>query len=172
MDETNQKEKNTEPAEQNNKTAHEVKITKRPRSKTAEYISGIIFNLIFLYVAKHLLDWDIAFIKSTWADALPIIIFSTYASIIGNVIMLAIPIQLVRYAIQQVLNLIAIYVMYALFLVFPFDFSAYIAQDNINEYLRYVFLLGIVGIIIGIIVQTIQLFVHDWKKHINNHESK
>ncbi|MGZ7117743.1 MAG: hypothetical protein ACXVHS_09920, partial [Methanobacterium sp.] len=88
----------------------------------AEYITAIIFGLIFLYIVNNLLNWNIYFITGALNQVLWIINLSIIVTIIGNILLLAYSPQWFRHVIKIIINIISLISTYFVYIVFPFNF--------------------------------------------------
>lgn len=91
--------------------------------KKSEYIFSIIANLILLYIANNLLNWNISFITDVFTQVLWIINLSIVVTILGNVMFLVYDPSWFRHLTKAVMNTFGFIVTYTLYIVFPFSFS-------------------------------------------------
>ncbi|MGZ7119187.1 MAG: hypothetical protein ACXVH2_05730 [Methanobacterium sp.] len=118
----------------------------------AEYITAIIFGLIFLYIANNLLNWNIYFITGALNQVLWIINLSIIVTIIGNILLLAYSPQWFRHVIKIIINIISLISIYFVYIVFPFNFY----NSFINWGVSIFLILIMIGIVIAIIVEVYQ----------------
>ncbi|MGZ7048639.1 MAG: hypothetical protein ACXVHW_02005 [Methanobacterium sp.] len=115
----------------------------------AEYITAIIFGLIFLYIVNNLLNWNIYFITGALNQVLWIINLSIIVTIIGNILLLAYSPQWFRHVIKIIINIISLISTYFVYIVFPFNFY----NSFINWGVSIFLILIMIGIVIAIIVE-------------------
>ncbi|MGZ7067530.1 MAG: hypothetical protein ACXVHT_04450 [Methanobacterium sp.] len=118
----------------------------------AEYITAIIFGLIFLYIVNNLLNWNIYFITGALNQVLWIINLSIIVTIIGNILLLAYSPQWFRHVIKIIINIISLISIYFVYIVFPFNFY----NSFINWGVSIFLILIMIGIVIAIIVEVYQ----------------
>jgi hypothetical protein len=124
-------------------------------ARRSGYLISALINLLLLWVAHNLLDWDVLpFLTESFNDVLPAITVSLVVTVIVNLFRVINPDK--RFvAITEVLILIVnLYATVAVWRVFPFEFD----DDGIPWDLafRAFLLLAIVGTAIGIVAQVIK----------------
>jgi hypothetical protein len=125
------------------------------RARRAGYVGTIVVNAIMLYVAHHLLVWEVPFVTPAFADVLWAIDLSLWATIVANVLFLGYDAAWFRHLVQIGLSGIAFLVTTQLYAFFPFDFGA----PAWNDGARLALVLVMAAIILAIIVQAIVLVV-------------
>lgn len=120
------------------------------------YVATIAVNLIMLYVANHVMEWGWPpFLTPDFERILWPVNLSFGASIVMNAFWVAYDAQWFRSFGQIGLNLIAGVAALRTYQVFPFEFSPYsIAWAPI---VRFLLVLGIVGIAVGTVVEVVKL---------------
>jgi len=91
--------------------------------KKSEYIFSIIANLILLYIANNLLNWNISFITDAFSQVLWAINLSIVVTIVGNVMFLVYDPAWFRHLSKAVMNTFGFIAAYTLYVVFPLSFS-------------------------------------------------
>jgi len=121
----------------------------RKREQKSEYITAIIFNLIFLYIVNNLLNWHIYFVTNAFNGVLWIINFSIVVSIIGNALLLLYSPERLRHVVKIIINIISFIAVYIVWKVFPFNFHNSFYNWGFNVLL----ILAMIGIVIATIVE-------------------
>jgi len=121
----------------------------RKREQKSEYITAIIFNLIFLYIVNNLLNWHIYFVTNAFNGVLWIINFSIVVSIIGNALLLLYSPERLRHVVKIIINIISFIAVYIVWKVFPFNFYNSFYNWGFNVLL----ILAMIGIVIATIVE-------------------
>ncbi len=121
----------------------------RKREQKTEYITAIIFNLIFLYIVNNLINWQVYFITNAFNEVLWIINLSIIATIIGNALLLLYNPERFRHAMKIILNIFAFIAVYFVYKVFPFNFY----NSFYNWGFNILLILAMIGITIAIIVE-------------------
>ena len=121
----------------------------RIREQKSEYVTAIIFNLIFLYIVNNLLNWHIYFVLNTFNEVLWIINLSVIAAIIGNFLLLLYSPERFRHAMKIILNIFAFIAVYFVYIVFPFNFY----NSFYNWAFSILLILAMIGIFIASIVE-------------------
>ena len=93
-------------------------------SPKSGYIVSIVIDLILLYVAQHLLDWNLPWIASTWSEVVWAVSLSLTISIVANALLLAYDQPWLRNSVEFVTIGVALLAGYWIYVVFPFDFGA------------------------------------------------
>lgn len=121
----------------------------RKREQKTEYITAIIFNLIFLYIVNNLINWQVYFITNAFNEVLWIINLSIIATIIGNALLLLYNPERFRHTMKIILNIFAFIAVYFVYKVFPFNFY----NSFYNWGFNILLILAMIGITIAIIVE-------------------
>jgi len=98
------------------------KAAKKKTGK-AGFIAAIIINLIFLFIFNSLPNWHVSFLTSAYSGILWAINLSIGATIIANILFLVYGTGWFRHLVQLILNIIALFVIYLIYAVFPFNFT-------------------------------------------------
>lgn len=130
---------------------------KQRKGKRTGYAFSIFFNLLFLYIANNLLDWGVQFVTREWSDVLTVINISGIVNVVGYAAFLCYDKRMFYFFGRTILDGIALIVTVRLYTVFPFEFSKLWGMDWMNEVFPWLLIVGIAGIIIGVIVRTVQL---------------
>lgn len=117
------------------------------------YIISIAVNLVLLYLANGVPNWDVPLITNDWPDVLWIVNLSLEATIVANLVFLAYDPRWFRHGVQIILNALSIVVIFTLYRVFPFD----LGQEQYNQIARLALLAGIVAVGIAVIVEFVGL---------------
>ena len=118
------------------------------------YGVSIVVNLIMAYVVHQLPVWHVPFITEDWYRVLWVLDLSIGTHIVGNLVLLAYDPQWLRHAVQIGLNLVSVQVLVVMLRVFPFEFYGF------DWGVRLALLVGLAGVAIAIIVETVALIGH------------
>jgi hypothetical protein len=99
-------------------------VDPRPWSRTSGYLVSIVVDMILLYAAQHLLEWNVPWISADWSDVLWAVNLSLVVSIVGNALLLVYDEQWFHRVIDLVATGAALVAGYWMYVVFPFDFGA------------------------------------------------
>jgi len=125
-------------------------------ARRAGYTMAIVVNLALIFVANNLLAWDVLpFLTGEFTTVLWLIDISLLATIAVNLAHLWYDPAWFKSVCQIGLGSISMLVAIRMFQVFPFDFSAY--EFDWERVARFVMVLGMIGIGIGIVVETVKL---------------
>lgn len=120
------------------------------------YGVAVIVNLVMLVAVQFILDWGwLPFLTDEFRGLIPWISLSLLVSIVANLVYQFNDSTIVKSTGQILVNLVSLFVTYQIYLVFPFDFSAY--TFNWEVALRILLILTIVGTGIGVLTETIKL---------------
>ena len=121
----------------------------KKREQKTEYITAIIFNLIFLYIVNNLINWQVYFITNAFNEVLWIINLSIIATIIGNALLILYNPKRFRHVMKIILNIFAFIAVYFVYKVFPFNFY----NSFYNWGFNILLILAMIGITIAIIIE-------------------
>lgn len=96
----------------------------RPWSRTGGYLVSIVIDMILLYVAQHLLEWNVPWITPEWSEVVWAVSLSLTVSIVANALFVAYDEQWFHHLIDFVATGAALVAGYWMYVVFPFDFGA------------------------------------------------
>lgn len=130
---------------------------KGPAARRVTYAFSIFFNLLFLWVANNVLNWQVQWVTQEWSELLTIINVSIGLNVLAYWMFWTYDKKGFYYAMRLVLDAMAIYVSVRMYQVFPFAFEYLWDWDWLNRVGPWLIILGIVGIGIGIIVRTAKL---------------
>ncbi len=126
------------------------------RSRTAEYIANIIFNLLFLWILSNIQDWHLGFIKDNFSVVLWILNMNIFIQIGGNALMLLVGLPIIRYISLIVTESASFVTQMVLFYIYPFDFSNFHGMFWLDWFLP-------IALIIGMVVSALKVFSNLWK---------
>ena len=136
-------------------TAQRAVNSKRVGRKVG-YAVAIAGNIALLVIANNILDWGwLPWLTDEFNDILPVMNVSLGASIAANAIYLFYDPPGFKAAAELGLLIISLIVTIRFLQVFPFDFTAY--EFGWGTLVRWLLVLAIVGISIGMLVQVVQL---------------
>ncbi|MCX6304470.1 MAG: hypothetical protein NT040_05845 [Bacteroidetes bacterium] len=126
------------------------------KSRNGEYISAIIFNLVFLWIVNHIPGWNLGFIKDNFMVVLWILNVNILVQIGGNALMLLSGLPTIRYIVQIIIESASFVTQMVLFYIYPFDFSHFHGLFWLDWFLP-------IALIIGMVVSAIKVFSNLWK---------
>lgn len=116
------------------------------------YVAAAIVNLLLLWVANHLLEWEWPpFLTPEYDDLLPWIQVSLGATVAANVLWAVRDPAWSRHLGQVALDVVTVVVSIRTWQVFPFDFTTY--SDLWEMGARALIIVGGVGAAIGVIAE-------------------
>jgi hypothetical protein len=120
------------------------------------YSVSIVINVIMLYVANHLLVWDLLpFLTTDFGRVLWLIDVSLIATVLANLVWIGYDVDWFKALSQIGLNLISALAAIRMYQVFPFDFSDY--EFGWAPIARFVIILTIVGLALGTIAELVKV---------------
>jgi hypothetical protein len=124
--------------------------------KKSDYVFSVIANLVLLYIANNLLNWNISFVTSTFTQVLWAINLSIVVSIIVNILLIIYDSAWFRHSMKALMNIFALLAAYIFYVVFPLSFS----QTNTVLAVKILIILLMVILIITIVYEILKvLFV-------------
>jgi hypothetical protein len=141
----------------------EIKPEKSRKKHAGESIAAIIWNLILLWVINKAPAWDLPFINIHYETVLWILNLNIIAHIAGHALILLFHFRWLRYLVNGVLAAAGLVTLLALYFIYPFDFSGLDAWTWMDVVLPIVFIIGMVGSGIGMIVNILKLIFRSGK---------
>lgn len=138
-----------------NRSSIKNQILKEKEFKNSEFIAAIIINIIFLYVANNILNWNLSFIAPTFSQVLFILNISIIANILANIGFLIYQRGWFRSLAQIILNIIGFAVAYSFYVLFPFVFQIAI----ITYALKFALIIAMIAIVLATIVEILRLLL-------------
>ncbi len=129
---------------------------KQRSKRRGEYITSIIFNLIFLWIVNKIPGWHLGFIRDNFGVVLWILNMNILIQIGGNALMLLVDLAVIRYFSRMVLEASSFITQIVLFYIYPFDFSHF----HDLYWIDWVFP---ILLIIGMIVSALKIISNLWK---------
>ncbi|MGI9614998.1 MAG: hypothetical protein ACR2QO_18955 [Acidimicrobiales bacterium] len=114
------------------------------------YVVAIIINAIGLYIVRNMLDWDISFVTSDFAQVEEIIARSLVATIIVNALFVFYDRRWFKGLGEALSQTVSIVATARLLGVFPFDFSGW--DGPWEQVARLVLILALIGTAVSILV--------------------
>lgn len=128
--------------------------------RRAGYLITIVVNAVMLWVAHQLLPWGWPdFLTADFEQVLPVVTASIVATIVVNAVLLADDRRGLAAFGDVITSAFALAVLFRLWSVFPFDFTAY--HRDWSDVARLVIGLGIFGTSVGAIVGLVKLLTAD-----------
>lgn len=120
------------------------------------YVVAIVMNLLLLYVANNLLDWNVlSFLTAAFGSVVWLINLSLAGTILANVVWLGYDVAWFKALSQIGLNLISAVVSIRMYQVFPFDFSQ--SQFDWAPITRLVIIFTLIGLVLATIAELVKL---------------
>jgi hypothetical protein len=126
------------------------------RNRRAEYISAIVWNLIWLFIVNKVPDWHLQFINDHYPAVLWALNMNIFIQIGGNILMLIFDIRFVRYLSRIILEAANFLVLIILYYIYPLDFSGISGLSFLDVLIPWL-------LIIGMIVSVLKVFGNIWK---------
>jgi hypothetical protein len=101
----------------------------RRGARASGSLGSIVVNLILLYVAHHVLEWQVGWITPAWSDVLWAIDLMLWVSIAANILFLLFDAAWFRNLGGAVGCGLAVLAMWWLYVVFPFQFGSTATDD-------------------------------------------
>jgi hypothetical protein len=133
-------------------------IKQAAKSHKVDYVFSMLVNIILLIIFYKLPDWHLKFLKDSAIAAILLFVLNFFAQILGNTILLIYDRIIFRNIILIFLAVISIMPMYALYLTYPFDFSAVSAPSWTDLMVKIFIILSMMGVVITIIVEIVKIF--------------
>jgi len=98
-------------------------LMKEKTVNKSEYIFAVIANLIILYIANNIMNWNLSFISSTFSQVLWAINLAIGSVIIGNILFLIYDPSWFRHLLKVFINILGLMAVYTFYIIFPLNFS-------------------------------------------------
>jgi len=123
--------------------------------RRAGYVAAIAVQLIGLYVVRHLVEWDVPLLTSSFNRVVPWIELSILVSVAVNAAWLVLDPPWFRSVLQVGANLVALAPIVRTWQIFPFDLGA---DDRIWRFgLRALLVVAFVGTVVGTVAEVARL---------------
>jgi len=133
-----------------------VKSNKREKKGSrGQYIGAIVVNAIILYIFNNLLNWGVPFLTDRFSGVLWAINLSLGATIIANIFFLIFDADWFIHLSKMILNLIAMFALYLIIVVFPFTF----AEESWAVWIKIALVIAVAATGIAFIVELFKLFL-------------
>ena len=126
------------------------------RNRRGEYITAIVFNLIWLFIVNKVPDWHLPFINDHYQAVLWALNMNIFIQIGGNILMFIFDLRFVRYLSRIVLETANFFVLIILYYIYPFDFSNIHGWFFLDQLIPWL-------LIIGMVVSALKVLGNIWK---------
>ncbi len=127
--------------------------------KTGDYVGAVVGNLVALLFVNTVLLWrqyTQGVILESWADILWAANLSLLVQIVGNLVLCLYRPAWFSAFLRTVFAATGLLSVIVFYLVLPLDFSVLVGEW-LNTLLRVVLLVGMVGAVIGLVVELVRL---------------
>ncbi|MCE5213996.1 MAG: hypothetical protein LLF83_04670 [Methanobacterium sp.] len=122
----------------------------------SQFIAAVLVNLIFLYIANNLLNWNLSFIDNSFLQVLGILNIFFIVAVVVNFLFIFYSKDWFRNLFQIPVDLLGLVTAYSLFTIFPF-----IINNILLEYiLKFILLVFIIGSFISLVVHFIKFILN------------
>jgi hypothetical protein len=129
------------------------KDKKKPQK--SQFIAAVIVNLVILYIANNLINWNLSFIDNSFLQVLGILNIFLISAIVVNFLFIFYSKGWFRNLLLIPVDLLGLVTAYTLFMVFPF-----IINNLILEYLlKFILLVFIIGSFISLLVHIVKFII-------------
>jgi hypothetical protein len=104
-----------------------LEVHASPEARTRGYLVSIVIDVLLLYCAQHVLEWNLPWVTSAWADVLWAVNLSLVASIAGNALLLVNDALWIKRVVDVMITGFALVAAYWMYVLFPFDLGAWSA---------------------------------------------
>jgi hypothetical protein len=126
------------------------------RNRRAEYITAIVWNLIWLFVVNKVQDWHLQFINDHYPAVLWALNMNIFIQIGGNILMLIFDFRFIRYLSRMIIETANFFILIILYYIYPFDFSHVPGWSFLDWLIPWM-------MIIGMIVSALKVVGNTWK---------
>jgi hypothetical protein len=120
-------------------------------ARSGGFVGSIVVNAIVLYIAHHVLEWQIGWITPAWSDVLWAVDLTLWASIVANALYLAFDAVWFRNLAGAVSCGLAVLATWWVYVVFPFDFGVTATNDLVR--------LALAALLLATAIATVVLFI-------------
>ena len=130
-----------------------MSVEHQPRAaRRTGYVVAAVINIVLLWVANRLLEWEWPpFLTAEYDDLLPWIRFSLLAMVAANLVWVVRDPAWFRHLGQAALNAITFVVALRTWQLFPFDFATYSEVWEVGA--RVLIAIGVIGGAIGAVAE-------------------
>jgi hypothetical protein len=127
----------------------------RDKRTAGTYIATVIANAILFVIINKIPDWNLRFVTAEYPAVLWALNLSVLAQVAVNAVLIFFHPHVLHYTARIALGIPSLLAVIILITVFPFDLSYLFSFAN--TLLRIIFYIGLVGTVIGMIVDTFKL---------------
>lgn len=117
----------------------------------------VIIFLLLMYVFNNLIKWEAQLITPDWSKVLPILNISLGLTVFAHLIFLFYDTKKFQWVIQIILDIVSIFVLYRLFVIYPFKFELFFGQAWLNSGFKIFLPFAMAAAIIAIITRLVKL---------------
>lgn len=132
------------------------KTHKRP--KVIDFGVAIVVNVILLLLLNKLQNVKLIWLTNTAIIAITLFELSFAAQILGNIILLMRTPYILRQIIKITLNVVSFLSLYALYILYPFNFAQINVPAWTDMMVKIFIILSMIGLIIAIIFEMVKIF--------------
>lgn len=130
----------------------------RSKNRIAEYIASIVVYILLLIFFNIISRENITWLKDSAIVTITLFELSFVAEILGNLILIMYDRGFVKRIIKILLNVISFLPIYALYILYPLDFSKINAPLWTDTLVKIFIILSMMGLIIATIVEIVKIF--------------
>lgn len=128
-------------------------LKKDKKEKWYDYLIATIINLILLYIANNLLNWNLSFIAGSFTDVLWAVNLSLIVAIVANVSFILYDPPWFKIVSKIVMSFTALVAAFTILIVFPFVINQFILAVG----LKIIIIIGILASVVSIIFQIMKM---------------
>ena len=134
-----------------------ARVAPHSGARSGGYLLAIIINAVLLYIAHHVLAWDVRFITPAWDDVLWAVDWSLQATIVANVLFLVYDVRWFHSLVQVVPAGVAVLSLWWMYQIFPFDFGSVGMNDVARLGLVLLTIAAAIGTLVAAVVGIVDL---------------
>ena len=135
-------------------------LMKQKAVNKSEYIFAIIANLIILYIANNIVNWNLSFISSTFSQVLWTINLAIGSAIIGNILFLFYDPSWFRHLLKIFINIFGLIAAYTFYIIFPLSFS----QNLLSLAVIFALIVMIIAFALATAFEVFKLFFETYQR--------
>ncbi len=135
-------------------------LMKEKAVNKSEYIFAIIANLIILYIANNIMNWNLSFISATFSQVLWTINLAIGSAIIGNILFLFYDPSWFRHLLKVFINIFGLIAAYTFYIIFPLSFS----QNLVSLGVIFALIVMMIAFALATLFEVFKLFFETYQR--------
>ena len=126
------------------------------KNRRGEYITAIIWSLVWLFIVNKIPDWHLRFINEHYLTVLYALNMNIIIQIGANAVMLILDFRFVRYLSKILMETANFLCLIIIYYIYPFDFTGISGLSWLDTVIPIL-------LVIGMVVSALKVISNTWK---------